>query len=200
MKPLIITLYLICSALAGSTQGMNEYMEIDRIALNIPGVQTNTTADIATYIKSNFDTDSKKVRAVYAWVTTNMKYDKDSPHLAILNEDREQKIIAALKRKKGVCENFATIFSDICIKSGLKSFVIEGNARLLYAHKNGIQKVKCIIVNGVSTDLPSSGCYLLNQLLISDKFKSGGDRYKHFQKDLFRKIEETIHDPVNSLL
>ncbi|MEP6595524.1 MAG: transglutaminase domain-containing protein [Ginsengibacter sp.] len=126
MKTFIVVLYLICSAVAGNAQVMNEYAEIDRIALNIPAAQTNTTADIATYINNDFDTDSKKIRAIYAWVTANIKYDKDSPHLAILNEDREQTITAALKRKKGVCENYAAIFNDICIKSGLKSFVIEG--------------------------------------------------------------------------
>src|SRR5215208_6773564 len=81
----------------------NEYSDIDRIALSIPSSQTNTTADIADYIKNNFDTDGKKVRAAYAWVTANIRYNKDSPHLATLNEDREQKITAALKRRKGVC-------------------------------------------------------------------------------------------------
>lgn len=81
-----------------------------------------------------------------------------------------------------------------------KLFVIEGNARLLYAYKNNIHKVKSIIINNVSQNLPSTGQYSIKQLLISDKFKSGGDRYEHFQKELFRKIEQTIHDPINSLL
>lgn len=125
MKFLIILLCVICSAVTGNAQ-WNEYMEIDRIALNIPATQTNTTTDIATYIKNNFDTDRKKVRAIYAWVAANIKYDKDSPHLAILNEDRDQKITATLKRKKGVCENYAAIFNDICIKCGIKSYIIEG--------------------------------------------------------------------------
>ena len=132
MKSLIIVVYSICTAVAGNAQVINEYMEVDRTALNIPVAQANTTADIAAYIKSNFNSDSKKVRAIYAWITANIKYDKDSPHLAILNEDREQKINAALKRRKGVCENYAAIFNDICIKSGLKSFVIEG-----YTKQNG---------------------------------------------------------------
>src|SRR5213075_1846903 len=50
----------------------------------------------------------------------------------ILSIDRDRKITAALKRKKGVCEHFAAIFNDVCIKSGIKSFVIEG-----YTKQNG---------------------------------------------------------------
>jgi hypothetical protein len=128
MKFSLVLLFIMGIYIPANAQ-FNEYSDIDRIALNIPSSQTNTTAEIAAYIKQNFDTDKKKVRAAYAWVTANIRYNKDSPHLAILNEDREQKITAALKRRKGVCENFATIFSDICVKSGLKSYVVEGYTR-----------------------------------------------------------------------
>ena len=121
MKFLFILLCFACLTGTGYAQGMNEYTGI-----NIPVSQTNSTADIASYIKKNFNTESEKVRAIYSWVTANMKYDKDSPHLAILSVDRDRKIAAALKRRKGVCEHFAAIFNDICIKSGISSFVIEG--------------------------------------------------------------------------
>jgi hypothetical protein len=131
MKVGIILFGLILNAITINAQ-LNEYHDIDRLALNIPDNQTYTTADIANYIKNNFNTDSKKVRAIYAWVTNNIKYSKDSLHLAILSEENEQKINAALKRRKGVCENYATIFNDICKKSGLKSFVIKG-----YTKQNG---------------------------------------------------------------
>jgi len=126
MKPLLILICFIFSSSAIFAQDINEYKEIDKLALDIPKTQTNTTADIAAYIDQHFDTDIKKVRAAYTWVTSNIKYDKDSIHRVILDEDREEKVTYALKRRKGVCENFAAIFNDICVKSGLRSFVIEG--------------------------------------------------------------------------
>jgi hypothetical protein len=46
--------------------------------------------------------------------------------------DAEAKITAALRRRKGVCENYAAILNDICLKSGLTSFVIDG-----YTKQNG---------------------------------------------------------------
>lgn len=106
--------------------------KIERTALNIPESQTYSTNDIAAYIKGHFETDDEKIRAIYAWVTNNIKYDKDSVHRIILDEDQEQRVTYALKRRKGVCENFAAIFNDICQKSGIPSFYIEG-----YTKQNG---------------------------------------------------------------
>lgn len=124
----ITTCFLVCSFIS-KPQSLNEYAEIDKIALSIPSTQTNNTADIAAYINAHFDTDSKKVRAAYTWVANNIKYDAAHLHRVILNEDREQKVTWALERKKGVCENFAAILTDICIKCDLRSYEIEGYTR-----------------------------------------------------------------------
>jgi predicted acylesterase/phospholipase RssA len=80
-----------------------------------------------------------------------------------------------------------------------KFFVIEGNARFLYAYKNGYSQMKAIIIRGISQDLPSTGRFNINQILISDSELRGNKRYANFNKELFRKIEETIHDPQTSL-
>jgi len=132
MKSLMVLLWLFCYTIEAKAQDENEYRETDRTALDIPAAQTGTTEDIASYINKHFDADNKKVRAIYVWVAANIKYDSDSLHRIILNEDREKLITTALKRRRGVCENFASIFNDICAKSGLRSFVIEG-----YTRQNG---------------------------------------------------------------
>jgi Transglutaminase-like superfamily len=132
MKTLVIFLCLASVGFLATAQDVNEYVETDRIALNIPSSQSNSTADIAAYINSNFDTDNKKVRAVYVWVISHLQYSTDSVHRVILNEDRDQLVTFAFRRKKGICENFAAIFDDICKKCGLRSFVVEG-----YTKQNG---------------------------------------------------------------
>jgi hypothetical protein len=95
---------------------------------SIPKSQSNSTAEIADYIKKNYKTDDQKVKAAYSWVTANIKYDKDSLHYVVLDENRDEKVTVAMRRRRGVCENFAAIFTDICIKSGIRSFVVEGYA------------------------------------------------------------------------
>ncbi|MDQ2719810.1 MAG: hypothetical protein M3Z26_08655 [Bacteroidota bacterium] len=132
MRKLIIIVCFFNFIHSVNAQHENEYPKIDQAILAIPSSQTNNTTDIANYIKKHFDSDDKKIRAAFTWVTSNIKYDTDSIHRVILEEDRDQKVTFALRRRKGVCENFAAIFNDICLKSGITSFAIEG-----YTKQNG---------------------------------------------------------------
>ncbi len=47
-------------------------------------------------------------------------------------EQKEEKIAKPLKTRKGICENYAALFNDICLRLGIRSFVIEG-----YTKQNG---------------------------------------------------------------
>jgi len=98
----------------------------ENLHVNIPSAKSNSTLDIAGFINQHFDTDDKKIAAIYNWVTNNIKYDADSIHYVILDEDNEQRVTYALRRKRGVCENFAAIFNDLCLKCGIPSYTIEG--------------------------------------------------------------------------
>ncbi len=107
-------------------QVTDQYRNIDQIILAIPSTETNTTTDISAYIKKHFTTEEEKVRAAYTWVSNNIKYDKDSLHRVILEEDHYERVTFALRRKRGVCENFAAIFNSLCIENGVQSFFIDG--------------------------------------------------------------------------
>ncbi|MDQ6757384.1 MAG: hypothetical protein M3004_10660 [Bacteroidota bacterium] len=100
--------------------------QIDNIVLKIPIDKTISTDNIAEYVKQNFDSEIKKVRAVYSWITSNIKYSTDSANIINLGLNPYAKISEALRRRKGVCENYAALFNDICLKTGLTSFIIDG--------------------------------------------------------------------------
>ena len=102
------------------------YSQFENISVNIPSSETTTITGISTYINKHFDSDNKKVAAIYNWIISNIKYDADSIHYVILDEDNEQRATFALRRKKGVCENYAAIFNELCLKCGITSFAIEG--------------------------------------------------------------------------
>ena len=93
---------------------------------------TKTTDGIARYMKSNFKTVDDKARAIFIWVATNIQYDVENMFAIDFYEKQEDKIDKALKNRKGICENYAALFNDICLKSGIKSYVIEG-----YTKQNG---------------------------------------------------------------
>lgn len=128
----IFTFFIFIQTIFSQQTSVNEFSSIDNKALELPDSLTTTTEGIASYIRANFNTDNEKTRAIYTWLVNNIKYDIENIFAINFYERKEDKIAKALKSKKGICENYAALFNDICIKSGIKSFVIEG-----YTKQNG---------------------------------------------------------------
>ncbi len=125
MKFLLFTSLFFCCCLGAKSQEYSNYMYSSK-AMNIPEKETYSTASIAAYLQSNFKTDKEKLLAAYLWVTANISYDKDSMYNINWGPDPQIKVSSALRRRKGVCENFAAIFSDIVSKCGIPSFIVSG--------------------------------------------------------------------------
>jgi hypothetical protein len=123
MKFLLFFTLFFSTFQKGSAQNNFQF---ENIYVNIPSSETTTITGISAYINKHFDSNDKKVAAIYNWIISNIKYDADSIHYVILDEDNEQRATFALRRKKGVCENFAAIFNELCTKCGITSFAIEG--------------------------------------------------------------------------
>ncbi len=137
MKSKCLTYFLLLFCLGGFGQkttpkAVNPYASIDKKALQIPDSLTKTTDGIASYINSTFSNENDKARAIFIWVATNIQYDYENMFAINFYEKKEEKISKPLKTRKGICENYAYLFNDICLKSGIKSFVIEG-----YTKQNG---------------------------------------------------------------
>ena len=124
MKMLSIFILFFCLSKSAIAQS-NHYAE-ERIFVSIPTSQTHTSSDIASYINSHYHSNKEKIAAIYSWITMNIKYDADSIHYVILDENNEERVSFALRRKKGVCENFAAIFTDLCNQCGISSYAVEG--------------------------------------------------------------------------
>jgi hypothetical protein len=131
MKGLVFfMLFLACRGVA-RTQDYNEYAFVDAEALQIPKEQTYSAATIARYVLNNFKTERERTRAVYSWVTANVRYSKDSLyHFRGWDTDADVKMSIILRRRKGVCENYAELFTGILLKCGIKSFMVSGYTRL----------------------------------------------------------------------
>jgi len=135
MKPIkfIFLLVLVTQTVFAQRAAVNQFAAIDRKALQLPDSLTNTTDQIVTYITSNFETDNDRVRAIFIWIASNIEYDIDNMFAINFHETREERIEKSLRTRKGICENYAALFTDICTKVGIKSFVISG-----YTKQNGV--------------------------------------------------------------
>ena len=105
----------------------DNYLHVDRKALEIPEGETYATASIAQYINKNFEPGKEKIRAAYTWMINNIEYSKDSMlHFNRWGIDPEINMSAILRRRKGVCENYAALFANILLKCGVQSAVVTG--------------------------------------------------------------------------
>jgi len=134
---LLITLFLfsvtaVAQKAHTAPKASNPYAATDKIALWLPDSLSNSTQRIAGYITSHFSNDSDKARAIFIWVASNIQYDIDNMFAINFYEKKEEKIAKVLKTKKGICENYAALFNDVCLKSGLASYVVTG-----YTKQNG---------------------------------------------------------------
>ena len=131
MKTALILWLFVCCCYIVKAQETAELITTDTRAINIPLAQTNSTASIAKFVMANYQTEKEKLRAIYSWVTYNIKYDSDSMYAINSGKDPETRITAALRRRKGVCENFAAIFNNIAVKCGIRSYEVAGYTKQL---------------------------------------------------------------------
>lgn len=102
----------------------------------IPVDLSASTDGIAQYINENFKTEQDKVRAVFYWTASNIRYDIENISSINYQEVSLDKIKNTVLSKKGVCIHYAEVFNDIAKKIGIKSYIVYG-----YTKQNGTVNV-----------------------------------------------------------
>lgn len=192
-KTLLIILVFITQTIFAQKTPVNPFSAIDKKALQIPDSLTKTTENIAGYINANFKTDNEKVRAVFIWVASNIQYDIENMFALNFYEKKEEKISKPLNTRKGICENYAALFSDICLKTGVKSIVIEG-----YTKQNGFTDY---IPHAWCSALLDSVWYLFDPTWGSG-YVNGSKFYKKINNDYYKVNPTTLiksHMPFDYL-
>lgn len=94
-------------------------------ALKIPDSLTKTTSGISSFIKQNFQSDSERLKAIFVWEATNIRYDVDNM-FALTYTGREEKINKALETRMAICEGYAELFAELSNQCGIMAVVIQG--------------------------------------------------------------------------
>ncbi|MCC6288339.1 MAG: transglutaminase domain-containing protein [Chitinophagaceae bacterium] len=105
-----------------------------------------SAASLAIYFQSLYKNKIDQLQAAYNWVASHIKYDYDSSYY-FNTLDHEAKITATLRRRKGVCENFAVLFADLAARMNIPSFVIHGYAPAAATGKNAAHSWCAVYVN-----------------------------------------------------
>jgi hypothetical protein len=128
MKNIVLIIVFLVSIIPSlfAQKPVSDYLSVDKVVLQIPDSLAKTTTSIASYISANFTSDEDKVRAVFIWLATNIHYDIDNMFAINFYEKKEEKIAKLLNTRKGICENFAAVFTDVCINLGIQAYTVEG--------------------------------------------------------------------------
>ncbi len=127
MKTGLFIYLMMINFTAVLAQGDDNFAAVDAKAFSFPAVATHSTTAMAKHIQENFTGNKEKIRAAYRWVTANIQYDKDSMLSINWSKNTPDKIAATLRRKKGVCDNFASVFTDVLVKMNINSYVVHGH-------------------------------------------------------------------------
>jgi len=105
-----------------------DYTKIDKQALSVPK-NLKTVDQIASSLTRGLTSPVDKSRAIYFWISHNIKYD-----LNLLSSKKEytntsEILDEVLSSRQGVCQHYAELFHAICQASGVKSYVITGYTR-----------------------------------------------------------------------
>lgn len=103
-----------------------QYESIDKKMDEMPNNYEESTAQIASYISSNFTTTDDKARAAFYWTASTISYDVENMNNQPPNQSPQDKISRTLKSKKGVCMHYAQIFFDIMNKLSIETVLIDG--------------------------------------------------------------------------
>lgn len=90
------------------------------------GSPYNNAASFADYAFKKFDNDLDRFSFVYDWICRNVNYDTDSALYFNWSATHDNKIEATLRRKKGVCENYASLLADISGRMFIPAYVVHG--------------------------------------------------------------------------
>lgn len=121
-------LLLLCFLLPVAASGQTDY-DMDQLAIDAPANSHLTVEQLATYFVKNIPDDRGRVRAIFAWVTLNIRYLDTSNQSEIwatpehLDRQRPEKV---MKNRTAVCQGFANLFQALAEAAGIESQVVTG--------------------------------------------------------------------------
>jgi len=126
------------------TISAQNYSKVDQMVKNYP-LNFNNIDELANRINSDFNIDEEKIRALYSWLSLNIKYDSSNDIFDIndyrityynLSDKKRQlkrrkinRLEKKLKTKKAACIDYSEIFKEVCDRIGILSEVVIGYSK-----------------------------------------------------------------------
>ncbi|WP_321309821.1 transglutaminase domain-containing protein [Marinifilum fragile] len=112
----------------GSKEVSAQENYLDVMAVNIPDSVTYSVENLAGYIDREIEKDENKVRVLFVWIVNNISYDVENAY-SLDNNDQKNSSITLLKRK-GICDNYASLFHDVLSLLNIESHIVTGYTKI----------------------------------------------------------------------
>ena len=96
--------------------------ELDSFAINIPDSLTYSPLKLANHINYNFTKTDEKVRVLYVWITSQIKYNEKIID-SLKNDDL---VIYTLKTRSGICKNYSALLTSLCLLMNIEAYSTLG--------------------------------------------------------------------------
>ncbi len=146
MSRLVKTLALI-SLLISSIAASAQKSTLEKTVLNYPN-RFSSVNELADRIQADFTSQKDKAKAVYVWMANHISYDikginkqkrvafkysSEADLKAQKRAFRKELALKTLKRRKAVCEGYATLFKELCTHFNIKCEIITGSSKTFIA-------------------------------------------------------------------
>ncbi len=129
MKKGLALLCLLAVVQSQQAQFRQETHTLSAEAIAIPDTATHTIASMALYVNTHCKTPYQKIRTLHEWVISHISYSPDSVYYFNWSKPTATVAATTVQRRKGVCENFAALFTELLLKTGSPAWVITGYTR-----------------------------------------------------------------------
>ena len=127
MKAFIYLILFFLNCFGVYSQNNNiDYKKADSIALNFQRNKYYFYSETAQELTESFSTEKEKCRAIFRWITNNIKYDYE-----VKNDHKKDRVdpLVVYKTKKAVCAGYASLFQAMCDEVKIKCLYISGEAK-----------------------------------------------------------------------
>lgn len=102
----------------------------DSVAMAAPEAAGRSAASLVAYMKQYLKTEDQLARAIYTWVSRNIKYNVYITYTSRNEEaDETKEIQKILSERKGICQDYALLFKALVKEAGMDAYVIDGYNR-----------------------------------------------------------------------
>ena len=138
LLPLVLILILFYPASAQEKNNEGRFTHIDAHVSKINKQLVFHPELLAQKLTENLSNDYDRVRAIYVWIASNIKYDL---YAYLHNRESGQSVNEVLRSGKALCTGYSILFKFLCAQNNIESIIIDGYAKG-YGYKKGQQILK----------------------------------------------------------